>query len=81
MPDRFKLRPLIVGCGRGGRTGDEPPSSAVELLEYAGLPGTGSSGSGFAGAICTSGIDGRRVGELGDEMFTAVVRQWLAAGE
>jgi hypothetical protein len=46
--ERLRLRPLMVGAGRGGRIGDEPPS-AVELEEKAGDPGTASSDSGVAG--------------------------------
>lgn len=32
------MRPLIVGAGRGGRTGEEPPSN-VEVVEKAGDAG------------------------------------------
>ena len=35
---RSRVLPLIVGAGRGGRIGDEPPS-AVEVVERAGDPG------------------------------------------
>ena len=34
-----RTRPLKVGAGRGGRTGEDPPSSNVELVENAGDPG------------------------------------------
>ena len=36
---RSSVRPLKVGAGSGGRIGDEPPSSAVEVVEKAGDPG------------------------------------------
>ena len=32
----LSVRPLKVGSGRGGRRGDEPPSSAVDVVEKAG---------------------------------------------
>jgi hypothetical protein len=35
---RSRTRSLNFGTGRGGRTGDEPPS-AVEVVERAGEPG------------------------------------------
>jgi len=34
---------LKVGAGRGGRIGDDPPSSKVELVENAGDPGRSSA--------------------------------------
>lgn len=36
--ERLSVCPLIVGCGRGGSTGLDPPSK-VELVENAGDPG------------------------------------------
>lgn len=60
----------MVGCGRGGRIGDEPPS-AVELEENAGEPGTESSGSGVAGikSIEATGTARDEDGEDETEIF------------
>lgn len=61
----FKLssvRPLNVGAGRGGRTGEEPPS-AVEVLEKAGDPGcccdAGKSSNPSSAAAAGGGDEGR----------------------
>lgn len=65
---------VCLGCGSGGRTGLEPPSSAVEDDEKAGLPRIGgSSTSGMVIALaeaCAGGEDG-----VGDEMVTVKVQQ------
>lgn len=61
-----RVRPLIVGRGNGGRIGEEPPSSAVEVVENAGetarsiecvkgVPGVFSAGAGGGGE---DGMDG-----------------------
>lgn len=58
---------VCLGCGSGGRTGEEPPSSAVELEEKAGEPGIGeclTSGIGAAAVACAVG------GRMGDGMVT-----------
>ena len=65
---------VCLGCGSGGRTGLEPPSSAVELELKAGLPRiAGSSGSstiGTAAAVaCAVG------GRVGDGMVTMKQRR------
>lgn len=56
------VRPLNVGAGRGGRTGEEPPS-AVEVLEKAGDPGcccdAGKSSNPSSAAAAGGGDEGR----------------------
>lgn len=66
----------MVGCGRGGRIGDEPPS-AVELEENAGEPGTESSYSGVAGikSIEATGAARDEDGEDETEIFARLGRR------
>lgn len=44
---RSRTRSLNFGAGRGGRTGDEPPS-AVEVVERAGEPGASRGARDFS---------------------------------
>ncbi len=62
---------VCVGAGSGGRTGLEPPSSAVSLSLNCELPVGAASGSSNAGALVVDGVGIR--GEVGSEIFTA----WL----
>ena len=51
---RSRTRSLIFGAGRGGRTGDEPPS-AVEAVERAGEPGASRDVDCFSVVPCCAG--------------------------
>ncbi|EDO01134.1 hypothetical protein SS1G_03608 [Sclerotinia sclerotiorum 1980 UF-70] len=46
----------MVGSGRGGRIGDEPPPSAVEVVDKAGeFDGSGYTSSNPASAVVVRG--------------------------
>jgi len=48
----------MVGSGRGGRIGDEPPPSAVEVVDNAGdLEGSGYSSSNPAYAVVRKEVE------------------------
>lgn len=60
---------VCLGCGSGGRTGLEPPSSAVELELKAGDPGMAEScGSSMMGPAATLAC--AVGGSIGDGMVT-----------
>lgn len=54
---------VCLGCGSGGSTGEEPPSSAVELELKAGEPEMGGSSISGIGAAAVADAVGGRVGD------------------
>jgi hypothetical protein len=66
---------LIVGAGKGGRTGDEPPS-AVELDENAGEPDERPPGCDSLSKVPTCAIvapGGDEAGEDNGEMIAKIL--------